>query len=806
MSQGRHFFDPKALSAWLIGLLTLVIVFPAFAQGVVQQSGPVTAFHGASWLQNGIVTDAGTAAAPALDAMGLFDGADCPFGVSSQTSPGSSMSPFSQFTICQTDDTTTLTFAGVNGQPDPSVVFNIGGTDYPFPGPGGGNVSGPGTSISGDLTCFNSTSGTLIIDCQNYSHANASALGGSEGLLGVQASATVNITPAQIATYTTTSGTTLGPYSGEVAQPLPPGGTPACLNIFRYLTPAQQTAVQAGTSTVDFQPILTQAIVAATFNVTAGPAICLPPGKYPFLSSLDIKHAVIIRGSGGGGGLAGTQAATQLVFPANTTGIYIDQNNTVACSAASTTTSGAGTVIQDLAVVSTSSTAGSAGDGIHMCARAVLEHVNVLGFPNNGVWVDGANGNANEVKLDTVNVTSTISDWGVYVKGADSNAGTFTAVGILNSGAGGIYDGSFLGDNWIGAHVDQANTLGLGWVTNSAHIFALVDMTPGIGASTTPTVGMTTPWYDMGTGSGPPAWSGAGTYQVSAPIFADGGNTRSVWTDPYVEVGYPISQVLSPGMVIGGNLPTAFTSPNTPYVFTAGGVGSFTASPLGMGGFRSLVGDAVRGTYSYSYASYDGLHLGSQTGAIWSIDNALTGILEFTGSGGNSLLLLASNSQQPFGRGGSNYVTIVPWAPQGLVMGSASLGRLQTYGSAAPSSGVHAQGEIVWNSSPTAGQPDHWTNTTTATPGTWVATNVPLPIGVTGTITGTALTATCDSGTATVTGATVGSPVSVSATDGVDVGGAFDLRASVTSTNTVTVYICGTGTPASKAYNVRVLQ
>jgi hypothetical protein len=76
--------------------------------------------------------------------------------------------------------------------------------------------------------------------------------------------------------------------------------------------------------------------------------------------------------------------------------------------------------------------------------------------------------------------------------------------------------------------------------------------------------------------------------------------------------------------------------------------------------------------------------------------------------------------------------------------------------------------------------------------------------GTTGTITGTALTATCDSGTASVTGAIVGHTVAVSSTTGADVGGAFNLRASVTSTNTVTVYICGTGTPASLAYNVTV--
>jgi hypothetical protein len=77
--------------------------------------------------------------------------------------------------------------------------------------------------------------------------------------------------------------------------------------------------------------------------------------------------------------------------------------------------------------------------------------------------------------------------------------------------------------------------------------------------------------------------------------------------------------------------------------------------------------------------------------------------------------------------------------------------------------------------------------------------------GATSVVRGTALSNTCDSGTAAVPGAKPGMPVAVSTTDGTDVGGAFNVRASVTSTNTVTVFICGTGTPPSKAYNVRVI-
>jgi hypothetical protein len=76
--------------------------------------------------------------------------------------------------------------------------------------------------------------------------------------------------------------------------------------------------------------------------------------------------------------------------------------------------------------------------------------------------------------------------------------------------------------------------------------------------------------------------------------------------------------------------------------------------------------------------------------------------------------------------------------------------------------------------------------------------------GTTANIIGTALSASCDSGTATVTGATIGNPVIVSSTTGVDVGGAFNIRASVTATNTVTVFVCGTGTPNTMSYNVIV--
>ena len=137
----------------------------ALAQGTVQQSGPVVPFHTPIWFQNGIVGDGGTPASPNSNSLGLFNGSNCPFGISSQTGPATSTAEHSQLQICQSDTATTFVINGVNGEPTPSVFFNIGGTLFPFPGPGSGNVVGPNTSAVGDLACFSSTTGVLIGSC-----------------------------------------------------------------------------------------------------------------------------------------------------------------------------------------------------------------------------------------------------------------------------------------------------------------------------------------------------------------------------------------------------------------------------------------------------------------------------------------------------------------------------------------------------------------------------------------------------------------------------------------------------------------
>lgn len=146
-------------------LFSACLATAACAQGTIQQSGPVTVFHAPSWYGNGIIGDAGTSSVPFINSFGLFNGASCPFAVSSQTTPGVPTGQYATFSLCQTNTASTFYFQGFGGLSSPSVYFNIGGINYPFPGPGNGDVAGPPSSVSGDVACFNGTTGKLLQDC-----------------------------------------------------------------------------------------------------------------------------------------------------------------------------------------------------------------------------------------------------------------------------------------------------------------------------------------------------------------------------------------------------------------------------------------------------------------------------------------------------------------------------------------------------------------------------------------------------------------------------------------------------------------
>lgn len=132
------------------GAVLLLVAYstPVLAQGTIVQSGPVVAFHGPAFFQNGIVGDWGTVTSPFINQLGLFNGVNCPFGISSQTSPGPPTSQYSLFSVCQTNTLTTLKFYGYNGLGAPGLAFDFAGMIYTFPFATSVNANATVTSVT----------------------------------------------------------------------------------------------------------------------------------------------------------------------------------------------------------------------------------------------------------------------------------------------------------------------------------------------------------------------------------------------------------------------------------------------------------------------------------------------------------------------------------------------------------------------------------------------------------------------------------------------------------------------------------
>ena len=92
------------------------------------------------------------------------------------------------------------------------------------------------------------------------------------------------------------------------------------------------------------------------------------------------------------------------------------------------------------------------------------------------------------------------------------------------------------------------------------------------------------------------------------------------------------------------------------------------------------------------------------------------------------------------------------------------------------------------------------------TAATAASTYAPKPLtGTTGSIGGGTLTASCATGTATVATSTT-SMVAIASPNADITDAAYSIVAWVSTNGTVTVAVCGTGTPTATTYNVRVIQ
>lgn len=368
-------------------LLALLCASPLHAQAVLQ-SGAVTAYHPSVWSRNGVIADGGTVTAPAINQLGLFGGTNCPLGVSSQTGIGSVATAHSLLTICQTDTTTTFKVRGLNGASTPNVVFDVGGTTYPFPQTSIGLTVGTTTITSGG-------SGNILYD-------NAGIL----GELTPTGTGSIILSNGPTITSPTLVTPALGTPASGVATNLT--GTAASLTAGHVTTNANLTGPI--TSSGNATAIGAQTGTGSTFVMQASPAITTPA-----LSGPTVSTAATVT--------AGTNAQGQ--------GALTSDNNVITTAAASP--SGA-----TLPTATTGRIVTIANEGANT--------VNV--FPASGGTIDGLSANAS-IALPSTNVmtfyaASTTHWYSTYQlwTAVASGSGTVTSVGLSGGSTGLTVSGS----------------------------------------------------------------------------------------------------------------------------------------------------------------------------------------------------------------------------------------------------------------------------------------------------------------------------------------------------------------------------
>lgn len=656
------------------------------------------------------------------------------------------------------------------------------------------------------------------------SYPAASALDGTEKIIGTQAGTTVNITPAQIGTYTGANSTITGSIEGQTGQTPKQILDDGMVNIFTFLTPENKAAVQAGTSTLDFSDLVDKVVnsftsVGLSSNGGAARPIYFPCGQYPGFGGWIPQKPVHIQGSGGGSGLAGGSECTVLVLGKNVPGIRFQEiyAHTTPPQAGANASS-----LRDLSIeddpTSSWTTDPLTNSCVEMNVRIELRNVNINCHGGTALWVhaafgngsDPAGGNANESNIDTVNLQSTA--YGFYRQGADVNGGNWRNVGVIGAGLACAADRSFLSTSMTGYHGDSCGTAGkskvkypgFGGVVTGAisgttltvsavtsgtlavgqtisgtgvaagtTINALGTGTGGTGtytvsasqtvSSTTVTAtstrydcvaftddacSTTTPspvyagvWYPRGAAAGSETTWSAGTdkYFPGGCIVADGANERTAWLSPYCEVGMPTSRVPAPGLVLNGDLDTEFTSDSV-FCQSASSIGSAFVCKSGAGGYRTLSGGDPHGSYSASYAAYDGVHIVDQATQTWNINiNATTHCLQFDEHNlYTALNLCGANTTYVMGRTAAVPGVMFSGADK-LAIGSGTTARIVSNATSLPSSTGDGVGEIRFNRAPSAGSVVGWTATAQGSPDTWNSFGT-----VSGTTTVSAL-ATCNS-------------------------------------------------------------
>lgn len=311
----------------------------------------------------------------------------------------------------------------------------------------------------------------------------------------------------------------------------------------------------------------------------------------------------------------------------------------------------------------------------------------------------------------------------VTAGGGNSTIGPTHTVGDVNGGDGYVW--RYVSDN-VSASRYYLNA----YVTGADDATKATNRTARLAAASTTQPGADdTIWVWIGAGgayvvngvTAIPVWVSGMTWKFGGSYYGDC-ITPGTWLGCYEEGGQGMSTISAPSMIIGG---TMDPNPNATAV-------DLDVNPEGVLRTRRGFVAQTLDVYGSDISAYFGAGLAGDVAMVveHEVDFPAPNNFQLRRSGKDMIIVRADSINTPFlgfsltnttrTYGGSTARANVTEIYQ-LALGVSPDARIMTSGTAAPTTGSHEVGEIVWNRATVAGGTPGWVCTTAGTPGTWKA-------------------------------------------------------------------------------------
>lgn len=306
------------------------------------------------------------------------------------------------------------------------------------------------------------------------------------------------------------------------------------------------------------------AVLAAVAHLTAtaqsgfgyssgAPELLFPFGEYYLgTNTIDLTATMVLTGEGTGGAGGGSSV---LRWAAAATGIRVQRSNTSGATAATGTgVGGDGSIIRNLLLKGGFASAEGEYHGVHLRAVATIEDCFIDNFQGDGIYAKatigggaGSEGACNLIQVNRVFVQNCRN--GIYLEGADANAGNIASFSAIACRQWGVFDKSFLGNTFVAPHVaanarnatNNGTTLACSFVTQGGNRYTVI-RGQETGASTNAPTGAATnnTWWIYveagGATTGVPAWVSGITVRSGGGYLAEGLSQTSSFVHPYAEI------------------------------------------------------------------------------------------------------------------------------------------------------------------------------------------------------------------------------------------------------------------------------